>query len=495
MPPIQKPKKATFASQLKGLDTTTGTKNAVSVPFNKRDPDIALYLSFIQAALKKKHGETWTASYKNKMDKIIVGAKNSTNALDYLQKVLKIIDPAVKPGVVKKLKPGQMSAMATPNIALSPTAQQFVVTGDSAIKAAKLEAKIKEYTNEIKRLTDAANLAKAAQSKAQQEIKKFKGIDPKLLKYFTYIEKNCGEALKSIKEAQKLIFRGQDDASHPVFVGYPRSDRVPKDSNLEAQKLLDTYLSTMGFKALRSNSIFTTSDMNQAGDFGDLYAIFPKDGFNFTWSPTVSDLVLTSVSDVDDSSDDTEDLYYGYDEWVDDINRDAYDAVDAINNYNAPHNEIEKRAKIIRKSADYKSFQKAIQSWADIDIEDNLAYINNAFIKIVNLYIVLSKQFPEYNRLLSASQKKKILATAKKASATKSKDIKTKAAKSIKQFGFIHTDLTSAIKSGNEICILGEYVAVNFEMYERELKEYFLTKKAPPKKSIGIAKVPKPKKI
>jgi len=49
---------------------------------------------------------------------------------------------------------------------------------------------------------------------------------------------------------------------------------------------------------LRSNSIFTTTDRGQASNYGRVYAIFPKDGFKFTWSPLHDDIVLHSIAEL-----------------------------------------------------------------------------------------------------------------------------------------------------------------------------------------------------
>jgi hypothetical protein len=51
---------------------------------------------------------------------------------------------------------------------------------------------------------------------------------------------------------------------------------------------------------------------------------------------------------------------------------------------------------------------------------------------------------------------------------------KALAEKVIKHMGFTKDNLVAALKSEHEICVLGEYVAVNAFTYKKELRRYFL---------------------
>ena len=74
-----------------------------------------------------------------------------------------------------------------------------------------------------------------------------------------FIKINCSQFLKSIKKANKFLYRGTYNSSN-VFMGNPRKDRKPSDTNIFVQKDIDTLLTIGGFTALRSNSIFCTGD-------------------------------------------------------------------------------------------------------------------------------------------------------------------------------------------------------------------------------------------
>ena len=401
--------------------------------------------------------------------------------------------PAIQGNVTANLaplKPGQFKKLPEPNISLSPAAQALLPNAETQARAKELRAKIKAYEAEILRLKAARQKVDKDLADASSQQKKLEGINPKLLKYFSYIEKNCSEFLASVRATNKLLFRGQDDTEHPVFVGYPRENRSPKDSDIEAQRLFDQYLTTMGFKALRSNSIFTSSDDSQAGNYGTVYAIFPKNGFSFTWSTKEEDLVMNSVSYVDPGAIDVEDTYENLNIWSEEFD----DIEDHIRYYSGlPNNNlVDKEIAKIEKSPAYKSLRKAIVKWNNIDISDGATIkdVYKQFLVIAAAYQQACVSLPILKKLLGTSDRSafnKDIAKATKALTRKDDskvkvEVKVKAAAFIKKHGFIHENLPAALKSGHEICVLGEYVAVNWEEYEEELIKYFLTPKKAPKK-------------
>ena len=129
------------------------------------------------------------------------------------------------------------------------------------------------------------------------------------------IAKECSQAIAEYRKTKLVLLRGMNDAPG-VFVGRSWNNRSPKDSSDEAQKIYDAVLSAKGFKALRSNSIFTTTDLGQASQYGETYYIFPKNGFAFHWNKHEPDLVLDditnllSMSKIEDITVDVENWYY-----------------------------------------------------------------------------------------------------------------------------------------------------------------------------------------
>lgn len=123
---------------------------------------------------------------------------------------------------------------------------------------------------------------------------------------FKALAKNCKEIIKVYKELnrnnferEKFLFRGIRSSDDALY-GKPFEARKPKDSSLELHELVNGTINSLGFTANRENAMFVTGDRSQASGYGhSLYIMFPVDGFTFTWSKTVKDLVLDNSKKLD----------------------------------------------------------------------------------------------------------------------------------------------------------------------------------------------------
>lgn len=107
------------------------------------------------------------------------------------------------------------------------------------------------------------------------------------------ISQECSDFLSVVKRTGKFLYRGtKDDVS--AYEGKSRDDRRAKDSKREISDAFDRIMAEYGVKALRHNSIFTTTNLSRARGYGfNVYMIFPKNGFDFL-STTSEDLILDS---------------------------------------------------------------------------------------------------------------------------------------------------------------------------------------------------------
>lgn len=130
---------------------------------------------------------------------------------------------------------------------------------------------------------------------------------------FRTLETECSEFIPIMQQAGKLLYRGtRDDV--PQYEGRSREDRSVKDSNAEISAKFDEMLAALGVKALRSNSIYTTTSYGFASSYGhNVYMIFPKNGFNFL-STNDSDLILSNWEPITDF-DQVASLYQELDTW------------------------------------------------------------------------------------------------------------------------------------------------------------------------------------
>lgn len=160
-----------------------------------------------------------------------------------------------------------------------------------------------ELQKEMQQLQDKLNLEIDKVDKAYQiEFEKSKVNDRpvKMDNMFKALAKHCKEIIKVYKELnrndfnrEKFLFRGIK-ASDDALYGKPFDARKPKDSNRDLHDLVNGTINRLGFEANRENAMFVSGDRGQASNYGSLYIMFPVDGFKFTWSKTVKDLVLDS---------------------------------------------------------------------------------------------------------------------------------------------------------------------------------------------------------
>lgn len=111
------------------------------------------------------------------------------------------------------------------------------------------------------------------------------------------IKKECSEILNIYNSTKDVLYRGDKTHSEDYFYDYPRSNRPPVNSDPTPIKFIDQTLNFLGFKALRSNSIYTISSFRHAKKFrggGEIYVIFPTNGFNYTWCTNIPDICVSN---------------------------------------------------------------------------------------------------------------------------------------------------------------------------------------------------------
>lgn len=97
------------------------------------------------------------------------------------------------------------------------------------------------------------------------------------------IQDNCGEILKAYEKSGKILYRGMQAATGKEgIITAIRPDRRPVELRKDLHELLHLAFLKVGLKATRKNSIFCTTEEDIASDWGQVYVIFPKDGWNAT---------------------------------------------------------------------------------------------------------------------------------------------------------------------------------------------------------------------
>lgn len=108
------------------------------------------------------------------------------------------------------------------------------------------------------------------------------------------IVRRCSISIGASNASKRFLFRGVEQQCE-YFLGIPRLDRRPRDTPPVVHAGFVEWLGNKGFKANRNNSLFTSSSYGAAKGYtlengGEVFAIFPFDGFDFTWARNCSDL-------------------------------------------------------------------------------------------------------------------------------------------------------------------------------------------------------------
>lgn len=289
----------------------------------------------------------------------------------------------------------------------------------SAVKLADLEA-----TSKIEGLAQQlAQLKTALEQQVAELQQKLRQVPPKVKKLFEKIEKDCSQYMAAVKDAGLWLYRGSSGPDE--YLGKSWLTRRAKDSNREAQVVFDEMLASLGFVALRGNSIFATSNWDHASHFGDqVYVIFPVNGrSHFTY--TVSeDLTLSDTLDVGVNQQKLNDLKIEFGQWLREATKD-----------------VKKKPKWLIRLLDY-SKPGGWWSWNSIDFE------------LKTLPKTAKLDVPE--KFLNVDQRSLV-------------DVDS----FVRRYRPSNTDLAKALKNSSEVYISGIYYALSVEKYANLISNYF----------------------
>ena len=268
-------------------------------------------------------------------------------------------------------------------------------------------------------------------------------------KILDYIQKHCGDYLKEMIKTDKLLYRGTTIPGSPnVFVGRSWENREPTDSSAREQVIFDKFLEKLGIEARRGNSIFTGAADHAEGYGNQLYLIFPKNSAKFSWSQHKSDLVLHSGDLSDYCEKDTKQINKLGKVWEKNI-----DAMIKI------RNQYENKDKLTKKE------EKIYGNITDIqeNLEGALYELDGYTISDVKYEItrglkleILKPIMNNFTKLLDQYEK-----------LPDEYDLKSFQS----NYRMSDKNFAKALNSENEICISGEYVAVNLKKSGTDLAE------------------------
>jgi hypothetical protein len=271
--------------------------------------------------------------------------------------------------------------------------------------------------------------------------------DVRLLKALTFIDNHCQQFLKDAKKAGDYLYRGLRNSPDSIFIGKPRLERISKDTKTENHIRLNKMLKACGFKARRDNSIFCTPSSYVAKEFGDVFFIFPIDGFSYTWSTIHKDWVIEFNKLLS--------LYFVFD-----IDRHS-ETLKSYSKHISDHPEDYTEFNILKNRKDFITMLQFVKKFNECVYMITHGKYGKRFGPIENTMNFLRRRLPT---VLAVAKKYQTLPLTRELlelnTFVNSHSFKKEAMAVIKNNGLINKRLVVAIKSMHEIYINGFYVAI-----------------------------------
>lgn len=103
------------------------------------------------------------------------------------------------------------------------------------------------------------------------------------------LPRDCAIALRLFKASKDRLYRGLE-GNHTNRKIITRTDRKPKDSNAYSHELYNRLLSVFGgHSSWRSSSVFTTTNVHVASEYGSPYVVIPIGDFEMLTSNVIDD--------------------------------------------------------------------------------------------------------------------------------------------------------------------------------------------------------------
>jgi hypothetical protein len=379
------------------------------------------------------------------------------------------------------LKPGQITKLPSVEITKS-FLDKYKDDPKKLAKAKQLQDQINAYQKQIaelrkaiakqgpeasKKLQNNMVNAVAAATSSEKQLRMLdlnpKITDKKLLNAVAFINKHCSEFLKECKMANRFLYRGVRQ-SEAIFLGRSKHNRETMDSDENLSKSFDELLKIGGFKALRSNSIFATSSFTLANSYGPVFAVFPVNGFNFTWSGVERDLIISPDHKIAN--------LLSSDTYISKKNTPILaQAFNYINNLldRSDISNFPESLLVILEHFPYESYDSdTVNQW----LKQWSKFVNYIQKRHKTLRPEVSKKL-NYNKVNAITKQLKMINVQAKTKETKLQQ----AQQLIKTLKLDQTNLVAAMKSEHEIYIHGTYVTIPAPYHGetiRLLTRYFL---------------------
>jgi hypothetical protein len=274
----------------------------------------------------------------------------------------------------------------------------------------------------------------------------------------------CSDAINEMQVAGTFLFRG---VTRPYRSGRIYSSGIraeTKDTPASIQRMVDQVLDMAGFEAKRSDSVYCSGDFEQAEEYGEVFMIFPLNGYQITWSRKFKDFYSDFAMHVNDPNAFLVQPNESYK-----IQNDYF----LVYLFRRMQN-IRKSLGVSNLSPDDERLLSTIEMYAGsipesiakndkIKTKENLAEIYYAYRR----YLRISPD----RRFVMTKEMLKALQTAYRWANSPSPELNFETAiATVKGHMFTEGDLASALDSGHEIYLKGKFYAFDMDTYGETFK-------------------------
>jgi hypothetical protein len=313
---------------------------------------------------------------------------------------------ATAPKKIKSLKPGEKVELKVSKAKVKVAQLKKIKAELERLNALNINLKYKAPSSKSVQKQIASLMTSIQQEIANQRKLIIELELAPLLPYIKVIQKECSQAIAAYKQTGIVLLRGSGKAP-AIFKGKSWDQRRVRNSTKIGQDLFDAALKKLGITALRSNSIFTSSAVEQVSIYGKIYIIFPKNGFQFSWTKFDPDVVIDDPREIWNDkiieklendinryftkTNQLDGYYYdvaeeldhqGIEKFVNELKSKGYPKADLV----TPENLVDAKYVKSEYGPDNKNFVAAIQSGGEVLISgEYYAFLLSSFKGIVNL--------------------------------------------------------------------------------------------------------------
>lgn len=117
--------------------------------------------------------------------------------------------------------------------------------------------------------------------------------EPIVNEFYDFVREKC---FTFVNQSQDIpLYRGINESytkfNRMIFT--PKKNRLPKDMPMDLHNIFEELFYDKFNWLPRSEGVFAIGDYRKSSYYGDVWRIYPTNGFKFLWSPEIQDLYVS----------------------------------------------------------------------------------------------------------------------------------------------------------------------------------------------------------